>query len=68
MRNGTLILKFFLHLAKDEQRKRLFERIDTRIARYSPAERTVDKLWPGAAEPTAGRPALGVVWSKLPWE
>jgi PPK2 family polyphosphate:nucleotide phosphotransferase len=29
VRNGTLILKFFLHLSKDEQRKRLLERIDT---------------------------------------
>jgi PPK2 family polyphosphate:nucleotide phosphotransferase len=28
-RNGTLILKFFLHLSKDEQRKRLLERLDT---------------------------------------
>jgi len=28
-RNGTLIVKFFLHLSKDEQRKRLLERIDT---------------------------------------
>jgi len=28
-RNGTLILKFFLHLSKDEQRKRLLDRIDT---------------------------------------
>ena len=28
-RNGTRILKFFLHLSKDEQRKRLLERIDT---------------------------------------
>ena len=27
-RNGTRILKFFLHLSKDEQRKRFFERID----------------------------------------
>jgi PPK2 family polyphosphate:nucleotide phosphotransferase len=26
--NGTLILKFFLHISKDEQRKRLQERID----------------------------------------
>ena len=26
--NGTVILKFFLHLSKDEQRKRLLERID----------------------------------------
>jgi PPK2 family polyphosphate:nucleotide phosphotransferase len=28
-RNGTLILKFFLHLSNDEQRKRLLKRIDT---------------------------------------
>jgi PPK2 family polyphosphate:nucleotide phosphotransferase len=28
IRNGTLIVKFFLHLSKDEQRKRLLERID----------------------------------------
>ena len=27
-RNGTQILKFFLHLSKDEQRKRFLERID----------------------------------------
>ena len=27
-RNGTLILKFFLHLSKDEQRKRFLERLD----------------------------------------
>jgi PPK2 family polyphosphate:nucleotide phosphotransferase len=29
VRNGTVILKFFLHLSKDEQRKRLLERIDS---------------------------------------
>ena len=27
-RNGTRIIKFFLHLSKDEQRKRFLERID----------------------------------------
>jgi PPK2 family polyphosphate:nucleotide phosphotransferase len=27
-RNGTLILKFFLHLSKDEQRKRFLERLE----------------------------------------
>jgi PPK2 family polyphosphate:nucleotide phosphotransferase len=27
-RNGTLILKFFLHLSKDEQRKRFLKRLD----------------------------------------
>ncbi len=28
-RNGTVLLKFFLNISKDEQRKRLLERIDT---------------------------------------
>ncbi len=28
-RNGTRIIKFFLHISKEEQRKRLLERIDT---------------------------------------
>jgi PPK2 family polyphosphate:nucleotide phosphotransferase len=28
-RNGTRVVKFFLHLSKDEQKKRLLERIDT---------------------------------------
>jgi polyphosphate kinase 2 (PPK2 family) len=28
VRNGTLIIKFFLHLSKDEQRNRFLERID----------------------------------------
>lgn len=27
-RNGTVVIKFFLHLSKDEQRKRFLERID----------------------------------------
>lgn len=30
VRNGTLILKFFLHISKDEQKKRLLERLDNR--------------------------------------
>jgi PPK2 family polyphosphate:nucleotide phosphotransferase len=29
VRSGTIVLKFFLHLSKDEQRKRLLARIDT---------------------------------------
>jgi PPK2 family polyphosphate:nucleotide phosphotransferase len=28
VRSGTLVLKFFLHISKDEQRKRLLERLD----------------------------------------
>jgi polyphosphate kinase 2 (PPK2 family) len=27
-RNGTLVLKFYLHLSKDEQRRRFLERLD----------------------------------------
>ncbi len=34
VRNGTIILKFFLHLSKGEQRKRLLARLDN-----------LDKLW-----------------------
>lgn len=33
-RNGTLILKFFLHLSKDEQQKRLLERVETPDKRW----------------------------------
>jgi PPK2 family polyphosphate:nucleotide phosphotransferase len=29
VQNGTLVLKFFLHLSKDEQRKRLLKRLET---------------------------------------
>ncbi len=32
--NGTVILKFFLHLSKDEQRKRFIERIDDRTKNW----------------------------------
>jgi PPK2 family polyphosphate:nucleotide phosphotransferase len=33
-RNGTVILKFFLHLSKGEQRRRLLERLDDRTKRW----------------------------------
>jgi PPK2 family polyphosphate:nucleotide phosphotransferase len=38
-RNGTRVLKFFLHLSKNEQRKRLLKRIDT-----------PDKIWKLSAD------------------
>lgn len=46
--NGTLILKFFLHLSKDEQKKRFLERIDNpsknwKITRADIEER---QYWP----------------------
>lgn len=33
-RNGTLVLKFFLHLSKDEQRKRFLDRIEEPAKRW----------------------------------
>ncbi len=33
-RNGTLIVKFFLHLSKAEQRRRLLERLEARAKRW----------------------------------
>jgi PPK2 family polyphosphate:nucleotide phosphotransferase len=47
-RNGTLVLKFFLNVSKDEQRKRFLERIEQpdkhwKFSRGDVAER---KLWP----------------------
>ena len=39
-RNGTLILKFFLHLSKDEQKKRFLERLETpeKHWKFSPSD------------------------------
>jgi PPK2 family polyphosphate:nucleotide phosphotransferase len=46
-RNGTRILKFFLHLSKDEQRKRLLERIDkpAKNWKFSLTDIGERKLW-----------------------
>jgi len=46
-RNGTRILKFFLHVSKDEQRKRFLERIDEPAKRwkFSMADVRERKLW-----------------------
>ncbi len=45
--NGTLILKFFLHISKDEQRQRLQERIDDPTKRWKFQHGDLDsrKLW-----------------------
>jgi len=47
-RNGTLVLKFFLNLSKQEQRKRFLERIDRPEKRwkFSLGDVTERKLWP----------------------
>jgi PPK2 family polyphosphate:nucleotide phosphotransferase len=47
-RNGTLILKFFLNVSKDEQRKRFLDRIDEPGKRwkFSMGDVSERKLWP----------------------
>jgi PPK2 family polyphosphate:nucleotide phosphotransferase len=46
--NGTRIIKFFLHLSKEEQRKRLIERIDDphKNWKFSAADIQERKFWP----------------------
>jgi len=46
-RNGTVVLKFFLHLSKDEQRKRFLERIDQpdKNWKFSEADIVERKFW-----------------------
>ena len=46
-RNGTRIIKIFLHLSKDEQRRRLLERIDQQHKNWkiTPADINERKLW-----------------------
>jgi len=46
-RNGTRIIKFFLHLSKEEQRKRFLKRIDEpgKNWKFSLADMTERKFW-----------------------
>ena len=50
--NDVLVLKFFLHISNDEQRKRLQERIDTpdKHWKLSEADFHERKFWPGYTE------------------
>ena len=45
--NGTLVFKFFLHLSKEEQRKRLIRRIERKEKnwKFSPGDLKERKLW-----------------------
>jgi PPK2 family polyphosphate:nucleotide phosphotransferase len=47
-RNGTLILKFFLNISKEEQRKRFLERLDdpAKVWKFSMADVAERALWP----------------------
>ncbi|MFA4860076.1 polyphosphate kinase 2 family protein [Methanoregula sp.] len=46
-RNGTLILKFFLHISKDEQKKRLLARLDNKEKywKFSTADLAERQYW-----------------------
>jgi PPK2 family polyphosphate:nucleotide phosphotransferase len=46
-RNGTVILKFFLHVSKDEQRQRFLDRLDdpTKHWKFSPADLAERAFW-----------------------
>jgi PPK2 family polyphosphate:nucleotide phosphotransferase len=47
MRNGTIVVKFFLHLSAEEQRKRLLDRIDSpqKNWKFSPADVHERAFW-----------------------
>jgi PPK2 family polyphosphate:nucleotide phosphotransferase len=51
-RNGTRIIKFFLHLSKEEQRKRFLERIDDldKNWKFSNADLQEREYWPAYME------------------
>ncbi len=66
--NGTRILKFFLHLSKDEQRQRFLDRIDKRKKnwKFSLADMEERKFWDGYME--AYEAALSATSSReAPW-
>ncbi len=45
--NGTIVLKFFLHLSKEEQRKRLLRRLEKKKKnwKFAPSDISERKLW-----------------------
>jgi PPK2 family polyphosphate:nucleotide phosphotransferase len=47
VRNGTIVLKFFLHVSKDEQRKRLLERLDdpNKNWKFAESDLTERRYW-----------------------
>lgn len=46
-RNGTIVVKFFLHISKDEQKRRFFERLDNpeKNWKFSPADVRERGFW-----------------------
>jgi PPK2 family polyphosphate:nucleotide phosphotransferase len=47
VRNGTVILKFFLHISKDEQKRRLLDRLDhkEKYWKFSPEDLAERQFW-----------------------
>lgn len=68
VRERTVVLKFFLHISKEEQRKRLLKRLDdpTKLWKFSPADLTERSYWDDYTE--AYEDALGATSTKkAPW-
>lgn len=67
-RNGTRVIKFFLHLSKDEQRQRFLARLDdpAKNWKFSAADLDERELWPDYMQ--AYGEALGATSSaQAPW-
>jgi PPK2 family polyphosphate:nucleotide phosphotransferase len=67
-RNGTVILKFFLHLSKEEQRKRFLKRLKdpTKQWKYAPADLVERGFWDHYMK--AYEKAIGATSTKhAPW-
>ena len=67
-RNGTIILKFFLHISKKEQKSRLLERLENpkKHWKFSEADLAERAFWPDYVE--AYEDALSVTSTKhAPW-
>ncbi|RZJ01474.1 MAG: polyphosphate kinase 2 family protein [Rubrivivax sp.] len=67
-RNGTRVLKFFLHLSQEEQRQRFLARLDdpSKNWKFSAADLDERELWPQYMQ--AYRQMLGATSSKqAPW-
>ena len=68
VRNGTIVLKFFLNVSKSEQKKRFLERLDQpeKNWKFSPADVVERGFWDDYM--TAYEDALGVTSTKwAPW-
>ena len=57
VRNGTLVLKFFLHISKEEQRQRLLARLEDpdKQWKFELADLAEREFWDQYTEPTRRR-------------